>query len=424
MLPGQKASMTIGMILPVLALVCLTMTTSQALAGGNSSARSVAMANAFTALASGIDAARYNPANLGLADYQRTGIELVGVGASITNNAFTLKDYNKYTGAVLTNSDKDYILSRIPDEGLKLSVDAEATVLSAARGNLAFTVTGVGVADVNLSKDIFELVFNGNTFADTINVTGSYSEAVSYVAVGFSYGRPVYNAGTRQLAVGATFKYLRGIAMEEVTELEGMAATYAAGFQGEGRLVARTATGGSGYAVDLGAALKFNDSYTAGIHFKNLLSHLGWSKGTEEHGYIFEFDTMTVDNMEDDYVVSDDYTKEIGNFSTRLPAVMTIGFANTSGKLLWTVDWEQGFSSAPGASTKPRLAAGVEWSPIKAFPLRAGYTIGGGRNSALSLGSGIHLSPFYFDYAVVSGSSFSGSSSKGLNVAISTGLLF
>ncbi len=424
MFPAPGAGVRHRILLPLVTAFAMVLTTSLALAGGHSSARSLAMGGAFTGLAANIDAARYNPANLGLSDYRRTSIELVGVGASVTNNSFTLRDYNKYTGAVLTSEDKDYILSRVPDEGLKLSIDAEVTALSIASGSFAFSVTGVGVADVNLNKDIIDLVFNGNTFADTIDVTGSYSEAVSYAAAGLSYGAPIYNAGTRQLTVGATVKYLRGIAMEEVTELEGLAITYEGGFQGQGRMVARTATGGSGYALDLGAALRFNDDYTAGVRFKNILSHLTWNKNTEEHGYIFEFDTMTVDNMEDDYVISDDYTKDIGSFSTSLPAIMTLGFANTSGNLLWTIDWEQGFSSAAGASTKPRLGAGLEWSPLGMLPIRIGYATGGGRNSGFSFGSGIHFYPYYLDYAVVSGNSLSGYSSKGLNLAVSTGLRF
>ena len=388
---AQLLALTIAVIL------ILAVTTS----AGQSTPRGVAMGGAYIGLAKGVDAARFNPANLGLIDYHNTSLELVGVGASITNNSFTLGDYNKYTGAFLTGDDKEYILSRIPGEGLKLSVDVEAAALSASSGPFAFTITGVAAADINLSKDIFELALNGNASADTISVTGSYSEAVSYASAGISYGKPIYSAGTRQLSVGTTVKYLYGIATEEVVELEGLASTALTGFEGEGRMVIRTATGGSGYAVDLGAALKLNENYTIGAGIRNFLSHLTWNKNTEEHGYIFEFDTMTVDNMEDDYVVSDDYTLELESFSTTLPAVMTVGVAKHSGTLHWAVDWEQGFRLAAGASTNPRLAAGIELAPVSMFPLRAGFATGGGRNTAFSIGSGLHVPMFHVDYAIV-----------------------
>jgi hypothetical protein len=133
---------------------------------------------------------------------------------------------------------------------------------------------------------------------------------------------------------------------------------------------------------------------------------------------------MTVDNMDEDYVVTDDYSIEIDDFSTNLPSVLNVGLANTSGKLIWAVDWEQGFRRATGVSSKPRLSLGLEWSPLASLPLRTGYSVGGNRNSAFSFGSGFHLPYFFIDYAFVTGTTFSGYSSKGLNFAITTGMCF
>lgn len=416
---------TFGLLLGITGgLLLILLAAPYANASGQSSARSVAMGGAHIGLASGVDAARYNPANLGLTSHRSTGIELVGAGANISNNSFTLSDYNKYSGAFLTAQDKEYILGKIPDEGMRLTADVEATAMALSSGQFGLTVLGVGLADVNLSRDIFELVLNGNTYADTINVDGSYSDAVSYLSAGLSYGIPIYTNGSRQLAIGVTGKYLRGIAIEQVVELEGMVATYATGYAGEGRLIAQTATGGGGYAVDLGAALKLNDHYTVGVKMENFLSHLNWTDETEEHGYIFSFDTMTVDNMGDDYVVSDDYSNSIDAFSTTLPAVMTVGIANTSGNFVWAVDYQQKFRSENGTSTKPRLAVGAEWSPLGFLPLRAGYATGGDRNASFSFGSGLHLLAFYLDAAAVTGTTISGYSSKGVHVAVSTGLHF
>ncbi len=411
-------------LLLVISLALLTVAAGQSLADVQSSARSAAMGGAFTALASGVDAGKFNPANLGLADHRKTGVEFVGVGVNLNNNAFTLDDYNKYTGAFLTDSDKEYILGQIPIEGLQLKADVEVTAMSISSGSMALNVTGFGVADINLSKDIFDLVLNGNTYADTIDVTGSYSNAYSYASAGLSYGMPIYSAGSRQLAIGATFSYLRGIAIEEVVELEGMAATMATGFEGSGRLVAHTATGGKGYGLDLGAALQLNKSYAIGVRLKNVLGSITWNNDTEEHGYIFNFDTMTVDNMDDDYVTSDDYTRDIGSFSTSLPRVLTVGVAKTSGKLLFAADWEQGLQSKTGSSTTPLVSLGAEYKLIPFFPLRAGFQTGGERNTAISFGSGLNFNPFYLDFAVATGSSVSGGSAKGTNFALSMGLSF
>lgn len=391
----------------------------------HSSARSAAMGGAYTGLARGVDAAKYNPANLGLTDYQQLGIEFVSVGVNVANNAFTLSDYNKYTGSVLSTADKQDILDKIPGEGLKIDADVQATALSLAIGNMAFTISGFAAADVNLNKDIIELMLNGNTLADTIHVTGSYSDGISYGTAGISYGTALYSAGSRQLSVGLTAKYIRGLAVEKLVELQGLATTLETGFEGSGRAIIRTADGGNGYGLDLGAALKFNDTYTVGARVQNVLGHINWNKGTQEHGYIFEFDTATVDDIEeDDYIGSEDYSIDIASFRTTLPTVMNVGVAKASGRLLWAVDWIQGLGNSPGASTKPHLAVGAEYALLKMLPVRAGYATGGDKNAAFSFGTGLRLVGFYLDAAVFTGTTGSVYSTKGANFALSTGLQF
>lgn len=391
----------------------------------HTSARAAAMGGAYTALAKGVDAAKYNPANLGLSGYRQTGLELVAVGASITNNSFTLSDYNDYTGAVLTTEDKADILGKIPAEGLSIDADVSATALSLASGSLALSTTGYASADVNLNKDIIDLLLNGNSFADTIEVTGSYSDGISYASVALSFGTPLLTLGKRQLAVGISAKYIRGIAVEQLVELKGLAVTYAAGFEGQGRAIIRTATGGSGYGVDLGAALKLSDSYTVGARLQNLIGQITWNKDAEEHGYIFEYEGTTIDDLEeDDYIGSDDYTKSIDGFSTGLPTSLNVGFAKTTGSLIWSVDWVQGLESKPGTSTKPIIAFGGEYKMLSFVPLRAGYSVGGGRSSAFSFGSGLSFLGFYLDAAVFTGTSMTLYSAKGANFAVSTGFRF
>jgi hypothetical protein len=391
---------------------------------GQSSARSVAMGGAHIGLASGIDAAKFNPANLGLSNHRNTDLEFLGLSANVSNNSFTLSDYNKYTGAYLTSKDKNDILDKVPEEGLKVSADIEANALSLASGPFALAVTAYGIAEINLNKDILDLVLNGNSFADTIDVNGSYSHALSYATAGLSWGTSIYSKGSRQLAIGATAKYVRGVAIEEVTDLRGMAATFETGFQGNGELKARTAQGGTGYAVDLGTSLKINNGYTVAACIENFVSSIKWDQKTKEYGYLFNFDTMTFDNSGDDYVVSDDYTKDIPTFTTSLPSTLTVGVANTSGSLVWAADWQQRFRNTEGSSTKPRFSVGFEYKGLKVIPIRAGYSTGGNRNSGFSFGSGINLVGYYLDLAAVTGSSFSGYSTKGVNIAVSTGLHF
>ena len=409
-------------VLILISMVCLV--SSNAFGQGTSSARAVALGSAYTSLAKGVEAARFNPANLGIQSFRQTSLEFAGIGANINNNSFTLDDYNKYNGTFLTTSDKSDILDKIPNEGLKLSMEAEASAVGISSGSFAFTTSGVALADINLNKDIMNLILNGNTYADTISITGSYSEGYAYATAGISYGHALYTSGYRQLSVGATYKMVKGFGIEKVIELEGLAATFATGLEGNGSAIIHKSEGGSGYAVDFGTTLQLTQNYTVGATIKNFYSSITWDKNNEEIGYIFNFDTMTISNMGDDFVTSDDYTIPISEFTTTLPSTLNVGFAKTSGKTLWAFEWEQGFSSKTGVSTEPRLSAGIEFNQLGFIPVRLGYGTGGNKNSALSFGSGLYLSAFHLDFAVVTGNSFSGGSSKGANFAFTTGLYF
>lgn len=397
-----------------------------ALASGFSLARSAGMAGAHVGLAEGVAAAYFNPANLGLSSHRQTSIQLVGIGLNLTNNSFSLDDYNTYTGATLTQADKQIILDKIPVDGLKLTADVEASVSGVSFNKFALTFTGYGAGEVNINKDVLDVLLNGNALGDTISLDGMYGAGWTYGSVDFSFGAPIYTKGTRQLAIGATARYIKGIYFADVTRVEGFAATLATGFQGDGALIINTAEGGSGFALDFGAALQLNENYTVGLSLKNLLSAINWSSNPEQSGFTFSFDTVTIDNAGNDSVfVTSDFTNTIDGFSSSLPSTLTLGIANTTGKFVWALDWQQGFSRNPGASTKPQITAGAEYTLAGFFPLRAGLGFGGRHGSQLAFGSGLKLSAFHIDVAfLTSGSTLNSSSNKGARFAASSGLSF
>jgi hypothetical protein len=409
----------------IIAITVACLLAASAVAGGLSSARAVAMGDAQMGLAKGVYAPLFNPANIALSGYGQAGVEIAGVGAEIFNNSFSLSDYNGYTGAVLSNADKSAILGKIPIEGLELSARVQASAMTISLGSFVISTNGVAASEINLSKDIIELLLNGNQLNDTLSLDEMYSEAIAYATVGLTAGKTLYKSGTRQLTIGATYKYIRGLAYEDIVRINGEASTTMSGFGGSGMVVARTATGGTGYAIDFGAALKLSDNHTAGISFSNLFNGITWNKQTEEHYYSFRLDTLTIDNMDNDSVfVSDDYSQEIGDFKSNIPTVMRIGLADISGKFLWAADWEQGFKLGAGVSSKPRLSFGGEYRLIGFLPFRAGYSLGGGKGSTVSFGTGLDLSLYYLDVAATNHGSIASGSSKGIHLALSTGLRF
>jgi hypothetical protein len=394
-------------------------------ATGLANARAVAMAGAQTSLAKGYYSPAFNPANLGLKANQMNGFQLIGAGVSVKNNSFTLDEYNTYTGARLSEADKQELLSKIPAEGLKFSADAEASALGFGFGKFAVSLSALGAAEVNLSREAIELLLNGNTFGDTLDFSDVYGEGYGLGSINFSYGHCLYKFTDRQLSVGATFKYIRGIGYEEVIEANGKAVTLSSGFEGSGSLVSRTSSGGSGVALDLGAALQINSNYTVGATFFNFLSAIKWSKETEEHRYTFAFDTVTLANMSNDLLfVSTDTTVPIGSFTTHLPSIIRVGLAKTSGSLLWALDWEQGFKKAAGSSATPRISAGGEYRVLRFLPLRAGFGVGGKQGTTYAGGFGLSFALFHLDLAVANYNAIIGPSGKGINFAVNGGFRF
>jgi hypothetical protein len=412
-------------ITSITCVVLLFCAVSAQAASGIANARAMGMAGAHTSMARGYVSPLFNPANLGLPGGGYNGVHLAGVGVSVSNNAFSLDDYNSYTGATLTEADKQKLLNKIPSEGLLLSADAEAMALAASLGNFAVSVTGHGAIEANLGRDAMELILNGNIIGDTIVLDGMYAEGLGYASLNLSYGTELYKAGNRTLATGATVRYIKGLGYEKVTEINGEAVTLGTGFSGLGEIAIQTATGGSGYALDLGAALQLDKNYTVGITFFNFLSHLSWNKDTEEHRYSFSFDTLTVTDFDDEELItSSDTTIELGNFSSNVPSFIKAGIAKTSGKFKWAVDWEQGFSRSAGTTGKPRISAGAETRLLSFFPVRGGFAVGGKQGTTFAGGFGFDAAMFYLDIGAASYNAIAGTSGKGLNLAVNTGIRF
>jgi len=424
--PRKRISREIRLLIAlVIGLGTLLTMSTIAEAAGLANARATGMAGAYTSLAKGYYCPSFNPANLGLTAYQVRGIQLFGVGASVKNNSLTLDDYNHYTGARLSEYEKQELLSKVPAEGLKVSADGEATALAFGMGSFAVSLSAMGAAEINLGRTAVELLLNGNAIADTVNLEGIYGEGYGLASLNLAYGCPLYKSGDRQLAVGATLRLLKGLGFEQVTEANGHAVTLTTGFEGSGSLVARSASGGSGFTLDLGTTLQISKDYTVGATLFNSLSAVRWNNETEEHYFTFSLDTLTAVNMSDDsIVVSTDTTMEVDPFTSHLPSTIKAGLARTTGSFLWAVDWEQGFKLAAGSSPNPRFSAGGQYHLFSFLPLRAGLGIGGKQGMTYAGGVGIDFSLFHLDLGVANYNAIAGSTGKGLNVAISSGFQF
>lgn len=407
-------------------IFCMMMApTSPMAASGLSNARAAAMAGAQISLAKGYYSPSFNPANLGLEDFQMRGMQVFGAGISLSNNSLSLDEYNRYTGAHLTEADKRELLSKIPAEGLKASGDGEVSMLGYGSGSIAVSLSAIGAGEINMSRDLVELLLNGNTFNQTVDMDGVYGEGYGLASLNFSYGRRLYKNFDRELAAGATVRLLKGLEYQKVIEANGQAVTLATGFDGAGSLVTRTASGGTGFSVDLGTTVQLNKDYTVGAAIYNFVSAIRWNKEAEEHHYSFVFDTLTAVNMDNDSLITTvDTVIAVDPFTSNLPSSIRVGLAKTRGALLWAVDWEQGFKQAAGSSPTPRVSTGAEYRIFNFLPVRAGFGLGGKQGTTYAGGIGLDFAPVNLDLGVANYNAVVGSSGKGINFAITGGIHF
>jgi hypothetical protein len=411
----------------IAALIAASQTPAQA--AGSSNPRALAMGDAYTALAYGLEAPSYNPANLGLAKNKSFSLDIFSVGVDIKNNSFSLADYNNYNGKYLNDNDKTDILNLIPSEGLKLNALAEASAMNFSVWRFALNVKGIGQSVAKFDRDPFELMLFGNAIKPDVSLSDTRGEALAVGDASLSYGQPLKTWQGGQLSVGASFHYLYGVAYEKIVEAQGGIYTTDTGYVGNGTMLIRQALGGQGQAVDLGVAVNFANNLVFSAGCQNVYSKIKWNKDTEETRFDFEMQPVTFQAMSDDAIndsltETSDTTYDVASFSSTLPTVIRMGLARSGKHVTWSLDWTQGLSQGTIQSVNPRLSAGFEYNPISVFPMRIGAATGGNKGTMLSGGFGLYLGPMHIDMGLANYGTFQPNASKGATFACSMGFRF
>ncbi len=406
----------------VLFVICALGWTIRSQAQNYASARSLGMGQVYTAVARGIEAPLWNPANLGLKDKPSFSFSLIGVGLQIGNSSFTKKQYDAYVGQYLSATDIQNILSTVPASGLRLDLDSDVQAVGFAVGSFAVTTSATAASNLHISKDYLRLFLEGVKWNESYDIGGNAGEAYGYTSITTSFAFPIGG-----LYFGANLNYLIGLGYSNVVESEG---TFYNGFEsrGDGRVIVRYAQGGSGFSSDLGFA-GVRGKWTIGISLKNAFSNLKWDKETEQFEAYFYTDGVinvenSVDRDADSVLVHGDQTVAIDPFSTSLPSELQVGFARQGNNFLVAFDYRQGFTDRPGVSTKPYFGFGTEWKGIGFFPLRFGFGLGGRNGILVSTGFSLKLWFLHIDYGVSISGGLVPSRAKAIGAALSTSLVF
>jgi len=414
-------------VLPLAIFVALLLTAvlGAAISSAQSSVRAIGMGGTGTATAAGLDAVGWNPANLAIERPGSFSIGLASASVDLSNNSFTLDRYNTFTGATLSRADKDLLLSDIPDGGLLLSADVNASALGFASGPFAVTFQGMAGGSGNLDRDFFDLVLLGNDIDKSFSFDDTDGDAYAVASATLSFARPLATGHAARLSAGFNLRYLQGFYDFSDVEAGGGITTDISGVSGAASASYRTATGGSGYAVDLGLALQAPRGWTFGLALQNGLSSVNWDRDTERHIWSACGDSLSTATHDFDNAVADsDTSYAIGAYSTSLPQQLRLGAGNRIGRLAYAFDIIRDLGERSHSSSRTAINAGCEMALLSWLRPRLGIGVGGPSSARSSVGLGLAFGPCRWDFAVGNRGRIWPDDTRGLAFAAGSSLVF
>jgi hypothetical protein len=405
------------------ALVAMTMAALLATpARGQSPVRAWGMGGAGCAVAHGLEAVTYNPANLAFSDGSSVG--LAGAAVSVENNALSLDRYNEITGTHLDAADKAALMADIPADGFSLDADVRASALGFQFGSFALTASAVGTGSGNLDKDYFDLVLNGNQVGQTVDFSNTWGEGSAMGAATVSYGRRLGTLRGASLGAGINVRYLHGLYEMHVASAGGTLTTGMSEITADAHVATMSAEGGRGYGVDVGLILRTPGGLSVGLALENAQSSIEWDRNVEYREYRLSAADINLLNSDLDAATTDADTVYTGDpYTTALPRVARLGASTKVGAFVVAADWVQGFEDRGLTSTNPRVLAGVEWQ-LGFLQPRLGAATGGALGNSASAGLGVKVGFWRLDAAAVTRGGMMVGDSKGVGVAVASSLVF
>ncbi|MBK7771301.1 MAG: hypothetical protein IPI48_12480 [bacterium] len=407
-----------ALTLATLTLVALSATSAHA----QSPVRAWGMGGAGGAVARGLEAVTYNPANLAFSDGSSVG--LAGAAVSVQNNALSLDRYNEITGTHLDAADKAQLMSDIPDDGFSLDADVRASALGFQFGSFALTAGAIGTGYGNLDKDYFDVVLYGNPVGQTVDFSNTWGEGSAMGAATVSFGTKLLTLGGASLGAGVNLRYLHGLYEMHVASAGGTITTGMEEITADAHVNTLSAEGGRGYGVDVGLALRTPGGLAVGLTLENAQSSMEWDRNVEYREFRLSADEINLLNSDLDASVSDADTVYTGDpYTTELPRSARLGASGKVGPFVLAADWVQGFEDRGLVSTEPRVLAGVEWQ-LGFLQPRFGAATGGVQGDSASAGLGVKLGFWRIDAAAVTRGGMKVGDTKGLGVAVASSLVF
>ncbi|HEY7770354.1 DUF5723 family protein [Longimicrobium sp.] len=240
--------------------------------------RALGMGGAYIGVARGQESLHLNPANLGLPNSPHWsaaipqlafGVQTIGVEPG---DLWDLREYGEMEPA-----ERDAFLAKIPASGTGGEIDVRAPIFSLQVGRFAVGAGYALVGEHTVNRSIVDLVLTGfeQSKLAQYNIDNTDGFRAAFFDIHAAYGRRI-----GPLALGATGHYyipremVRSAFVQQdvVTNTAGIPTDIEVTYQGV------RAEGGSGFGVDVGAAMQPIPGLTLGVALDNAFNSLEWNE--------------------------------------------------------------------------------------------------------------------------------------------------
>lgn len=384
----------------------------------------MALADAYSCMAFGVDAVSFNPANLSYKLPYPVTVKLLGIGGFVANNAFTVDDYNYFNGRYLTDADKSKFLKAIPDKGLSVSSLTQLQTLGFSYKQFAFSATVIAGGQSSFARELFEVALFGNELNRAYTFTPASGKAIALAEYAVSHGisLPIKTPAIFHWGVGYTLKYFQGYSVYQIDDSLARTLTTIAEASAAGSFFSRQAKGGGGFGIDIGTVLNVKKSRFS-LAVQNAYSTLKWDKKAEQTRLSFKLDETNIENVFvenaqiDSLFSTTDTTMATAPFQSTVAPTLRFGFLHPFSRVRVSAEYIRPFEKSALYQTGARLGLGLEYQPLRTVQLRAGLAAGKDFGFAHSYGVGFLLGVLRWDLAFQLHEGMLPMSSKGMSFA-------
>lgn len=290
-----------------------------------------------------VDFANLNPAQINFRQTNHHKLRLLSTGIGVRNNFMNLANYR-----LNFDADPDWdihqkteLFNLIPPAGAVFNTDLLSIPLQFESRYLNLSVSARHYANLNLTRDLFDIALFGNSVNRVYDFSGSRLHSINYLdaALGVSYPvlKNILNIGDPDLAVikqlnlGARLHYQKGLFLTQTDSSTGYVSTTPDLLLARAELYQSVAQNADCYALDIGASALLPNNVIFGFAVYNLNTGFSWHGNPHQLCYQINIDTFSIQrylnvNQIDSFYQTLDSNTPITAFTTKLPTQILLSF--------------------------------------------------------------------------------------------------